>query len=348
MPSLGFLGQTITLDASQGNASTLPHLIQLGTHASDWYTENITANDYNTGAVDQLIVLGGANSNRLTFDQFCWANSGYGTGTSGNMSMLYSGGIQNPRNYLFVTDSCETGRESNAVGNNYGFADIYSFSHALIQRSVENSPSTNLDAVFYFKSDVENSEMRENLANVANAPHAFDYGQNQWSGSGNDESAYNIGININQFQFNFAGTPYTWLNMAAYRNTIISTSGQGLKVGQSQTNLGGPWITGISSASGGSLVSGTEYFYKMTSLGITGESTATSGSFRERLGRSGGRGQQSDQHHHSTKQRLRRAYLGSGARCHRLQHLPQHHGWRGTVSCDNRQRLDGYLYRHRR
>jgi hypothetical protein len=274
---IGIPGASVTLDAAQGNLSTLPHLIQLGAHAADWYMENITANAYNTGAVDELITLGGSGSNRLTFDQLCWTNAGYGTGTSGNMSMLYSNGIQNPRSYLFVTDSCETNRQSIAVGNNYGFADIYSFSYVLIQRSVENSPSANLDAAFYFKSDVENSEMRENSANVAGAAHAFDYGQNQWSGSGNDESEYNIGININQFQFNFAGSQYTWLNMAAFRNTIIS-GGIGLKVGLPNVNLGGPWITSVTSASGGSLTPADVYYLGMTSV-ATNESEMLSGTF---------------------------------------------------------------------
>ena len=220
---IGIPGQTVTLDATVN-----PHLLATNINSADWYMENVTASGYDTGAVDQLIFLSGSGASsanyRMTFDQVTWSNSGYGTGTGGNMSMFTSGGVSTPKNYLFITDSSEANRESGAPGNNYGFCDLYAYEDALLQRNVENSPSANLDAAFYFKSDIVNSEMRENAAYLSGASHAFDYGQNQYLTSGSDETDYNIGVNVNGiFLPDTAG--YSWGSLWAVRNSIIGAKG---------------------------------------------------------------------------------------------------------------------------
>jgi len=268
---IGVPGQTVTLDASAG-----PILIQLN-HANDWFEENIVANGYDASAVDKLVEL---ISSRVTFDQVSWTNSGYGTGTSANMSMFSSGGTQTPRANLFVTDSLESNRETGNVGNNFGFLDIYSYSGSLVQRSSENSPSAHLDSVFFYKSDDTESELREDYANVAGSISGFGYGQAQYSGMGDDQSDYNLGINVAQIWFGNAGAGnYTYPPFALYRNTILSGSNQAIR-GPTTFNLegpGGPGTVNLTSVTGGSLVAGTQYTCGATSVGVTGESSMTIG-----------------------------------------------------------------------
>ena len=275
---IGIPGQTVTLDASA--VQTL--IATGGANGDDWYMENITANGYDsaTGAIDRLIDL---TSNRLTFDQVSWTNSGWGPGTtppSSNMSMFTSGGGTDGTN-LFITDSLETNRQTGASGNNFGFLDIYSYTDSLVQRSTEDSPSSSLSSVFFYKSDVTHSELREDYANVAGSTTGFGYGQAQYSGMGDDESDYNLGVNVAQIWFGNAGNGnYTYGNFALLRNTILAGSGQAIR-GPTTYNLegpGGPGTINASSTTGGSLTAGTQYTCGATSLGVTGESSDTIGS----------------------------------------------------------------------
>lgn len=271
---IGIPGQTVTLDATGGPTSGNNTLIGTGAESADWYMENIQANGYNATAIDHLIMMlsGGSGTYRQTYDQIVWNNSGYGSGTNNNMSMFASSGNSSPREYLFITDSAENNRQSGSVGNNFGFCDLYSETNYLVDRNTENSPSANLDEVFLNKSDAQNGDMRENFADVAGANGAFDYLQNQYIESGFDESDYNIGINVGGMMIPYTGG-YTWGPIWSFRNSIIAS--RGLSSNAPAYNLEGPQQNAPTPTTG-SLAAGT-YYSKITSLGVTGESSGTNG-----------------------------------------------------------------------
>lgn len=281
---IGIPGQTVTLDASAAQ-----YFMSIA-GANDWYMENVTANGFlnNASLCDHLIEL---SSNRLTFDQVNWTNSGYGCTTgsnpqSGNMSMFGSGGGTPVKDHVFFTDSSESNRQSGSGGNNFGFEDLYSYSYVLTQRSTENSPSATMDSVFYMKSDVTWSELREDVANVSSAISAFSFGQSQYSGMGNDESDYNLGVNTLQIAFGKAGNElYTYQPFAVVRNTLITGTHQPVWApttynleGPGSGYPGGIGVINMTSTTGGSLTAGTQYTCGATSLGVTGESAPIIGS----------------------------------------------------------------------
>ena len=269
---IGIPGQTVTVDATSTAWG-----ITTNANAADWYMENVQFSGYITTAVPRLVEMfgsGGAGTNaRQTYDQIVWNNSGYGTGAANNESMFVGNGNTTPRQYLFITDCAENNREAGAVGNNYAFMDLYAENDALIQRNVENSPSANFDAAFYDKSDVENTSTRENYANISGANFAFAYGQNQYIVSGNDESAYNVGLNVQQASgFDTGG--FTAGNFWFYRNTLSTGTGNGYFSQNANYNLEGPAQSTPTTTTGS--LTGT-YYAKITSLGNSGESSATNG-----------------------------------------------------------------------
>lgn len=278
---IGIPGQTVTLDATAGDVSGYQSLIQVY-HAADWYAENLTPNGYNNNDINRLIFLGAPL--RVTFDQIHWTNSGWGgpgaIPPSSNMSMFVSQASQNPYQDLAITYSSETNRQTGAGGNNYGFMDLYSYNNVLVQGNIENSPSANLSALFLAKSDPTNVEIRENYADVGGSNDGFAFGQAQNSGIHDDDSDYNLGINIGSIQI-ADGSVFTYGNMAVYRNTLVAGAGAGIITTQTTYNLqgpGGPGVINAVSTTGGSLSPGTSYTCGITSLGATGESQTKIGS----------------------------------------------------------------------
>jgi hypothetical protein len=283
---IGIPGQTVTLDGTAGDVSTLPHFIQLGGHAPDWYMENTTVNGYNTAAVDQYVLLG--TSSRLTFDQTYWTNTGYGTGGAGNMSVFVTSGQQTLRQYLFITDSVESGRETGAGVNNIGFIDLYAFQYALIQRDSENSPGVNLESAFYFKIDEVDSELRENYINSTVTQGLGGFGS-QSAGNGSNQVDYNLAVGLGEIQVG-GSDHFTWQGLAVFRNTILSGANPGLVNSQTAYNLegpGGPGYVNVVGTTGGTLTAGDEYTWCVTSLGNTGESGCTIGSYGSASGAHG-------------------------------------------------------------
>lgn len=286
---IGLAGQTITYDGTENNTAGYSHFIQVGGHAADWYMENIGENGYNeslTNAVIQQILLG--TSARQTYDQDTWTNSGYGTGASGNMSWFVSSGQQTPRQYLFITDSTESNRESGLPGNNMGFLDLYAYQYALIQRDTENSPGNQLNAAFYLKIDELYSTLREDYVN-ADAVFAFAGFGAQNAGNGKNDNDYNLIITP---QVQVGGSPnFTWQGFAFYRNTVVAGSGNGLTNAQTSYNLEGPGddgLIGVTGTTGGSLIPTDTYTWGMTCLGNSGESAMVIGSYGSASGSNGG------------------------------------------------------------
>lgn len=284
---IGIPGQTITLDGTQNDNASYPHFIQIGTHGQDWYMENIGENGYDSLSVVQQIILG--NSARQTYDQDTWANSGFGSGSSGNMSWFVSASSQSPRQYLFITDSTESGRESGTPGNNMGFLDLYAYQYALVQRDSENSPGASLNAAFYYKIDELNSTLRENYVN-ASPVFAFAGFGSQDAGNGENDNDYNLIISPLEIEVG-GSSNFTWQGFAFYRNTVLSGSGQGMTNAQTAYNLEGPGndgLIGASGTTGGSLTPTTSYTCGVTSVGNSGESQTIIGSYGSASGGNGG------------------------------------------------------------
>lgn len=239
--------------------------------SADLYVEGITFDGYTAGAGDYHLFFllgspGGAATNaRMKFDNNKWTNSGWGAVGKDNAAMFTSNGIPTPKQYLSIDYNEEDGRQSGSPGNNFGLYDLYAYQYVHAQGNFENSPSSNFDEVAMFKSDIQYSENRENYADINGASYAVSYLQNQDNFTEDDESDYNLLLNVGQIALPITNK-FSWGNLWAYRNTIL-TNNKGLWSVSPTYNLEGPAQNNLS-ATTGTLADG-QYWVKITSCGVT-------------------------------------------------------------------------------
>ena len=256
---IGFPNETATISLSA--AMTVPN-------GSDFLFSNLTLDGYNS-SVQNFHAFYVYYAIRMTLDNIKWINADYGSTATNNASMVFGG------NTDFVMNGCsETGSGTiTGAPNLYAGHSYYDMTNAITQYCSVNRPNVQISGVFYCKSDGTNVCIRENFAFVESAEHAFSYGQAPAYSMKNNESRYNIGINVNGI-FALQTGGYTVGDIDISRNNIIG--GKGLASNESSYNLTAPVQNAITTTTGGTLAAGT-YYYIVHTLGVTGESNATQG-----------------------------------------------------------------------
>lgn len=300
---IGFPGQTATIDLSGGAAAQAVCPVTgdvtgpatgLSLGSAGFLMQDVTLSSYQSAVADFRAFIWGY-LNRISFQGVTWANAGYGSASNNNASMFYTtGGGPGYGSYTFITGCVETNRQSNTQANNCALCELYSLQDVLIEFNYANSPSSQVGEAFYMKSDIGYGCLRANVGIFAGCDHAFDWGQAPYQNSVNSESSYNVGVNVLNFNVpEIVG--YNWGALAARRNNIVS-GGNGFQNQSPNYNMTAPYtgsntapynigtLTPVIStaATGGSLPAGT-WYYVVTTLGITGESSINSSNQNSRM-----------------------------------------------------------------
>lgn len=253
---IGYPGETATLDLSAA---------MIAPNGSDFLFGNLSLSGYDSSVsnYDAFYIY---SSTRLTLDNIRWTGADYG-GTGNTASMVFGGNSD-----LVMNAVSENGTGSPASASQYFYAgcDLYNVSGGLIQYCSANRPNATMSGAWYAKSDCTNVCIRENFALVGSASHAFSYGQAPDYAMQNNESRYNIGINVSGIYALQTGG-YAVGDLDISRNNIIGN--EGLASNETSYNLIAPVQNAITTTSGGSLPANT-YYYIVHSLGVTGESNA--------------------------------------------------------------------------
>lgn len=290
---VGIPGQTATFDMSSGAGTSGTTGVGIQPASSGLFMQDITLENYT--AIADYRAFTWSFLSRLSWQGVIWNNAGYGTDSSNNASMFYPQGGGTPTGkYVFITGCEENGRQSNSQANNCAFFIGYSNQELLIEHNLANSPSSAVGECFYMKSDIGFGCLRSNAGFFSSCGHGFDWGQAPYQGSNSSESCYNVGVNVSQ-NWNPSLNTYSWGSLAFYRNNMVS-GGNGLACLSPNNNVTAPYtnsntqppnisslIPPIStSSSGGHLADGT-WFYVVTTLGVTGESTISNSNGNSRM-----------------------------------------------------------------
>lgn len=251
--------------------------------------QDISLSGYNTADAD-VSAFQFASVNRVSFQGITWNNAGYGTSSINNASLFYAlGGSPSFGQYLFITGCQENNREAGTNPNNSPIHLLYSYQDVLVELNEANDSGNQVGNAYDLKSDIAYAELRENTVVSAGANDVFSFVQSPFQDLQNDEIAYNIGVNALSSELPITAA-YTYQNIMFQRNSLILTNG--ITSQEPTYNLMAPYtyqnVTsghpfGLTIAapsvntSGGALGAGP-YFYAMTTLGASGESTTESAS----------------------------------------------------------------------
>ena len=282
---VGIPGSPSTWDMSSGAGTSGTTGVHVGCAADGLFAQDIILENY-TDIADYILFSFTAR-NRITFQGLIWNNAGYGASSNNNASMVYVlGGSTNYGTYFFMTGCEENGRQAGTNPNNFSVCGLYSLEEVLVELNA--AVSTNqIGSCYVMKSDIGYGCMRANLGSYAGASHGFDWLQAPYQASNNSESSYNVAVNVNNINVPET-TGFTYGTLAARRNNLVS-GGNGLVCAESAYNMmgcysyanvvsGQPYGLSIAApsinTSGGSLGANT-WYYGMTTVGETGESTTT-------------------------------------------------------------------------
>lgn len=215
-------------------------------------------------------------SNRVTFDNITWNNSGTGSSSASNATLIFlDASSTSPSKYCFINGCQDQGRAGGTSGNNYGLASCYDGTDVLWEFNYLNAPSSSMDNAYYFKEGVQYGCIRANLANISSTTNIFATGQGYIPHLGAGcEYCFNTVIGTSKQKFSFGSAAFTWGNQAVYRSSY--TNGV-IQSAQSTYNLMGPTIDTPSVAAGSSSFGAGTQYWTATSVGATGESVIGNG-----------------------------------------------------------------------
>lgn len=254
---IGYPGETATLDLSAA---------KIAPDGADFLFGNLSFSGYDS-SVSNYQAFYIYPSTRLTLDNIKWTGADYGG--AGNTASMVFGGCAD----LVMNAVSESGTGSPASQYFYAGCELYNVSGGVLQYCSVNRPNATMSGAWYAKSDCTNVCIRANFALVGSAGHAFSYGQAPNYSMQNNESRYNIGINVGAIYCLQTGG-YSIGDIDISRNNIIGTPG--LASNETTYNLIAPIQNAITTTSGGTLAAGT-YYYIVHTLGVTGESNANQG-----------------------------------------------------------------------
>lgn len=274
---LVYPGESITIDWTGTQTTPYQSAYTSVGAGDDAFFQDILLNGYlNDGATGNIRGFDLA-SNRVTFDNVQWTNSGYGFSAASNATLFFlNSSDAAPKSYVFITGCLDSGRQSGTPGNNYGFNSCYGHNDVLVEFNELYAPSSSMDGAIYFKDGTEYGCQRGNFTSVTSTAHIHSVGQSFNDHPTNDcEFCFNTVLSVggaNQWLPQTGG--FTWGSVWTYRNNFANST---LKSSQTSYNLMGPTINSATPSTGsGSLAAGT-YYYQGTTLGVTGESTHADG-----------------------------------------------------------------------
>lgn len=280
---IGYPGETATLDFT-GTADSGAAAWYIAPSGPGLTFQDFSLNGYNTAQAN-IKLFSFSSVNRLTFLGIIGNNTGYGTSFTNNSSLFYGiGGSPNTGTYLTISGCEENNRQSNSGANNASIHELYSYQEFASELNSSNNAGNQLGNSLFSKSDIAYGCVRANLIVCASAVTGFSYFQCPYQNTTNCQSCYNVGVNINNLEVPGV-SGYSYGNILANRNSIVSANG--LVCNDPTVNMVGPYthanvVSGTpsgltiaapsTSSTGGSLGAGP-WYYGMTSIGVSGEST---------------------------------------------------------------------------
>lgn len=246
--------------------------IDTGNHGADLFIQDIDPDGYQASSLNSRLMWAFAGaSHRQVYDGIQQTNAGYGSSGGSNAGGIF---LDAPFQYVTINNCTQSWSQTAAASNNYGMFSQYHATDVAVHGCSINQPNLSLAGAFYLKSDSVNNSVRGNVCIVQGSAHAFSIGQDQTSVTQNNESCYNIGVNVNSIKAP-AAPNYTMGDFWGFRNNIIGSNG--FYSWQPNYNLMGPYpLTATPTTGTGSLAAGT-YYYNATTYGVTGESVPKGG-----------------------------------------------------------------------
>jgi hypothetical protein len=254
----------------------------------DLFVQGINPNSYihsGTGSSSFRFFWATA-SNRMTFDNDVWSNSGYGASAGSNATMFFIDGAGGTAmQYVFLNNCSETNRQSGNAGNNFAGCSFYTVSDSLVQGCSIVQPTLVIDEAWQPKSDVSNSSWRGNTTIVASVQYAYSPLQAIVPSFNNFEVCYSIIMGGGSITFPIGTFPYG--TMWCYRNSVQGTNG----VVCGQPGSDGPYVFDSNAVQGGGLPVGasvqTDGLNLIESSGLLTSTGALTPAFSTSIGKVG-------------------------------------------------------------